>query len=82
MIYLLTKEELTIYPIPVSDQLNIKTVANLENHILSVFDSTGKRVLNQKYQTEQIDVSGLSEGLYFLQIEHKGQKRVQKFLKD
>lgn len=72
--------DLVVYPIPTTDILNIQTVTDLDNHILSVFDSTGKRVLNQRFTTEQIDVSDLSEGFYFLQIEHKGRKHVQEFI--
>ncbi len=75
-------ENLVVYPIPTQDELNIKTPTNLENHIISVFDSNGKRVFNQMYNAEPIDVSGLTEGLYFLQIEYKGKKHTQKFLKE
>jgi hypothetical protein len=78
--YFLT--DLAIFPVPTTDQLNIVSTTSLENHIISVFDSNGKRVLNKKYDTAQIDVSKLSKGMYFLQIENKGQKRVQKFIKE
>lgn len=73
---------LIIYPIPAKDVLNIQSTTSLEDHIVSVFDSTGKRLLNQRYKSEQIDVSNLAKGIYFLQIEHKGNKHVQKFLKE
>jgi len=74
--------DLIVYPIPASDVLNIQTATDLDNHILSIFDSTGKRVLNQRFTTEQIDVSNLSEGFYFLQVEYKGKKHIQKFIKE
>lgn len=74
--------DLVIYPIPTSDKLNIGTTENLENHIISVFDNNGKRVLNSRYESDIFDVSQLSKGLYFLQIEHKGKKLIQKFIKE
>ena len=73
--------DMVIYPIPATDILNIQTTTDLDKHIVSVFDSTGKRVLNQRYTSEQVDVSNLSGGIYFLQIEHQGRKHMQEFIK-
>ena len=73
---------LVVYPIPAKDVLNIQSITSLEDHILSVFDSLGKRILNQKYKSDQIDISSLAKGIYFLQIEHIGKKHIRKFLKE
>lgn len=60
---------MNIYPNPVFDKLNIDS--NIEFKELSIYDITGKEVVNLKVNTlaYQLDISNLINGLYFLKIQ-------------
>jgi hypothetical protein len=73
--------DVTIYPNPVSDILNIETSANLIGKIATVFDLNGKRVLNQKLETNTLDVNILDSGIYILRLESNGRTMKRKFIK-
>jgi hypothetical protein len=61
-----------VFPNPVADELTIRTSAG-EAHRICVFDSFGRKVLEQKLDTPshliQIPTLDWASGLYFLQIE-------------
>ncbi|MUU79180.1 FG-GAP-like repeat-containing protein [Winogradskyella endarachnes] len=73
--------DLTVYPNPVEDELNIETTADITNKVATVFDINGKRVLNLKLNTTSIDVSNLTSGVYFLRLESNGKIMKRKFIK-
>ncbi len=73
---------LSIYPNPVNKILHLNTNLELENSLISVFNIQGKRVLNSKFTSKNLDVSKLSTGVYFLRI-IKDSKQVRlKFIKE
>lgn len=74
--------DLIVYPIPAKNELNLKSSLDLSNHIISIFDINGKRVLNQAYKTNSINISKLERGTYFLRIENKGKIFNQSFIKE
>ncbi|WP_299362994.1 FG-GAP-like repeat-containing protein [Winogradskyella sp.] len=76
-----TLTNLYVYPNPVNDVLIIKTSTDLTEKIATVFDITGKRVYNQELSNNEIDVSGLQGGVYFLKIESNGKSIRRKFVK-
>ncbi|WP_407556424.1 FG-GAP-like repeat-containing protein [Winogradskyella sp. 4-2091] len=76
-----TLTDLTIYPNPVEDELNIETTADITNKIATVFDINGKRVLNLKLNSNLVDVSNLTSGVYFLRLESNGKIMKRKFIK-
>ncbi|MGJ8548319.1 FG-GAP-like repeat-containing protein [Winogradskyella wichelsiae] len=76
-----TLVDVSIYPNPVEDQLNIKTSAEVINKIATVFDINGKRVLSSKLTSNAIDVSTLTNGVYFLRLESEGKTMKRKFFK-
>ncbi len=76
-----TLEDVSIYPNPVEDELNIKTSADINNKIATVFDINGKRVLNMKLKSTTMDVSSLTSGVYFLRLESEGRIMNRKFIK-
>ncbi len=63
-------EELVIYPNPVKNNLTIESSLDINQSVISVFDMTGKRVINYKAKGEvnSVDVAGLSAGQYILRI--------------
>ena len=74
-------DNLITYPNPTRDVINLNTSMITENAIYTVFDITGKRVLNAKLDSETIDVSNLNAGNYILRIFADGKQKTQKFIK-
>lgn len=77
-----TLNDVIIYPNPVDNILIIKTSAILTEKIATVFDITGKKVYNQMLMTNNLDVSSLQSGVYFLRIESEGKSIKRKFIKN
>jgi hypothetical protein len=73
--------DLILYPNPTKRMLNLKTTFSFENAVYSVFDMTGRRVLNDKFNSNDIDVSALSTGNYILRVIDNGVIKTQKFIK-
>lgn len=73
--------DLSIYPNPVKDVLTITTSAQITDYIATVFDINGKRILNSKLTSNQLDVSSLQGGVYFLRLESDGKSIKRKFIK-
>jgi hypothetical protein len=69
-----------VYPNPVSHTLQIQSVIPA-NHFI-VFSSQGSTVLEGKPEDNTINVSQLSDGLYFILLRFEdGQETMQKILK-
>ena len=75
-------EDLILHPNPAKKFLNINTKYNLENLVYSIFDLSGKRIMNSKFTSKTIDVSTLSTGAYFLRIMDNNLTQTQKFIKE
>ena len=73
--------DLTIYPNPVANKLTLATKQDLTNSLISVFDIKGKRVLNSRYKNNEINVTTLNTGTYFLRIIKDGKVAKLKFIK-
>jgi len=70
---------LKIYPNPVKNILNIKSQNSIEN--VSVFSLDGKMVLSKIDNFNQIDISRLNQGMYFLKIKSNNKLHHFKFIK-
>ncbi|MGB4849700.1 MAG: T9SS type A sorting domain-containing protein [Saprospiraceae bacterium] len=73
----------TISPNPVVNYLQVRTT-ELNSFSFNMYDTTGKKVLHQTSDSEQlvIDCSGLAPGIYFYEINVDGGKaRVGKIIK-
>ncbi len=74
--------DLKIYPNPTIDNtLYFEYSGSLDNAIYSVFDINGRRVLNAKLESSEINVSGLSSGSYILRLASGNNIASQKFIK-
>ena len=78
------KNKIKLYPNPVSDNLTIENpfIGNLQ---LIVISQLGQQVLKQNQNTSitSLDVSTLSKGLYFLNINaENGETQTIKFIKN
>ena len=75
-------EEINIYPNPTTDLINF-SLSGLESTEVAVVDVTGKVVLSTAISSENnIDVSNLKSGVYFVQIEVDGRQASYKFIKN
>ncbi|MEZ4816778.1 MAG: T9SS type A sorting domain-containing protein [Flavobacteriaceae bacterium] len=69
------------YPNPTSGTLNLKSTAEFTNPIYSIFDMNGKRVMNERLNSNAIDVSYLAEGNYILRVFDNKLVKTQRFIK-
>jgi hypothetical protein len=69
-----------VYPIPANNYLTIEQSSNVNTQI-SLINILGEVVLNKQINyTENIDLSGLSKGIYFLSLENSNGKAIQKII--
>ncbi|HEY0046935.1 MAG TPA: T9SS type A sorting domain-containing protein [Flavobacterium sp.] len=73
----------SFYPNPVSDELHIRSSAGFSSY--KIYDITGKMIGHNNLSTfatdYTIDVNGLVQGLYFLEISSESFSKTQKFIK-
>jgi hypothetical protein len=64
------KNNISLFPNPTANQINVKAGANLLGSTFSVFDNTGRIVLSGQINSENtvIELGGLSLGIYFLKL--------------
>nr|WP_297309092.1 choice-of-anchor J domain-containing protein [uncultured Flavobacterium sp.] len=74
------KENFTLYPNPVSNELNINAENGLELIEVSIFDLTGRKV--KSFQNEKtLNVSDLASGTYIINIKTNEGTGTSKFIK-
>ena len=75
---------IAVYPNPVKDQLIIELPNNNTNVQVNIFDLTGRKVIGQEIQTNEvqtsIDFSKLENGIYMLQINGNNWQKVEKIV--
>ena len=81
--YLLDPASITLYPNPVVYDLNLKIgdFSDLEGTI-QIFSQTGQQVFEKTLSAEdkhlRIDVNGFKNGMYFLIIDAKNKKPIER----
>ncbi|WP_026452619.1 T9SS type A sorting domain-containing protein [Aequorivita capsosiphonis] len=73
-----SKADFQIYPNPTSDYLNIRTQSN--DFTFRIYNALGQKTNTTKVENE-IDVSNLSNGIYFIRIESETGSTTKKFIK-
>lgn len=69
------------FPNPTNSTFNIKGIA-VEDAEINIFNVTGKLVfMNKKLVNNQIDISSLSKGMYFVEIKTNNQSILKKLIK-
>ena len=76
------KKAMAIFPNPVHTELNIQLPAQQTLDRVAITDVTGKIVLKQDQNLNQINVSHLANGLYFIEVHSGMEKFVTKFIKN
>jgi len=75
---------INIFPNPASERVNINLPAQVNNGIITLISSTGKPVLQRTINepTLELDLKGLSQGVYFLKFSGSEFAFTQKILKE
>ena len=79
-----SKTELIIYPNPAADNLSVDFGSQVEKASISIFDLQGRHMINKSAantQIENLDVSSLSSGIYFIKITQGDNNFNSKFVK-
>jgi len=71
-------ENISVYPNPTTDYINIKTSAKIKN--VEVYEISGKRI-NIKLEGNKVDVKDLGSGTYLLNVETEGRNYTKQFIK-
>ncbi len=75
--------QLNVYPNPTHQYLNVEGLQNdTKDASLQIVDVQGKQVNNVKLNSNRVDVSQLSNGIYFATITINNQSQTLKFVKD
>ena len=72
--------QVSIFPNPASDVLNIKTPATVEVNSVAIYDVLGKRS-NVSLANGQINVANLAKGVYILSLETSAGTLTEKIVK-
>jgi alpha-tubulin suppressor-like RCC1 family protein len=75
------ESNITIYPNPVTNTLNIQNSNNNIIEKIKIIDLSGKTVLEYKPISNQINIEKLQSGLYVIQITSEGKLSIQKLIK-
>ncbi len=67
-----------VYPNPANNEIHITTKVPINS--LALYDVYGKLVLKKEKDTDRLDVSGFSLGVYFLEIYSNNEKVVKKVI--
>ena len=74
---------LSIYPNPATDELFIRSMDGMlsDKTTYSIMDMLGRTIAGTTLYANSIDISGLKEGIYFIQIKEGSEITTQKFIK-
>ncbi|RZJ34902.1 MAG: T9SS type A sorting domain-containing protein [Flavobacterium sp.] len=74
----------TLYPNPATSQIRIASANAIDSY--KIYESTGKLVANASFPNAitdcNIDLSGLSSGFYFIEIQSGSSREIKKFVKN
>lgn len=71
----------TVYPNPASSFITIKTNIAINRNLCLIVDVSGKKTACSFINSNTVDVSKLSPGIYFLNITNEGKTEALKFIK-
>jgi uncharacterized protein (TIGR02145 family) len=77
----LNSESVILYPNPATEKLYFKN-SNYANTIIMIFDMQGKQVLSEQIDSNPIDISNLSKGIYVVKLVGSGNVLITKFIKE
>ena len=78
----IAKATISVFPNPAKDFLTIQNASNNKIDKVIVTDISGKTILQQNHNTNQVDVQNLAKGMYILQAFSGKEKFTSKFIKE
>ena len=75
------KLKIAVFPNPVAETLFI-TSEGITIEKIKIYSISGSQIIEASLNLNSIDVSNLSEGLYFIEVSSSEGRSVQKFIKD
>ncbi len=73
--------DLEVFPNPSVGPVTVTVGGDLEEAMLQVIDLSGKQILSQRAQAQnQLDLSGLSSGMYLIQVIHPRESLVKRVM--
>ena len=76
-----SKNSFSLYPNPTKDLLNISS-DGISIERISIYSFSGQLLLTKNEETNLVNVSGLSSGIYFLEITTENGNAIKKFVKN
>ena len=70
-----------LYPNPATDRIFLQSDNTTETLSVRITDLSGKTVLMSEFFVSEIDISALTTGFYFIEIQNNKQKQLLKFVK-
>jgi hypothetical protein len=67
----ISKNKFSIYPNPSSYFINLKSLENNDEYMISIFDIFGREIINYLKNPKLIDISSFDKGQYIMKIETK-----------
>jgi len=77
----LLENALSIYPNPVNDMIYIEKISNIDIQNIQLYDMQGSLVKESRMVDDQLDMSHISSGMYFLKISTNDGVATQKIIK-
>lgn len=72
----------SVYPNPTAREINLEINGNKADVLVEIYNVGGQKIMQTKIGSQgKIDVSKLSSGIYFIQIDLNGSIKTQKFIK-
>jgi hypothetical protein len=75
-------ESIHIYPIPTSNSLKFNNINNVEIVSISILDFSGRKIKEFRPNSEVLDISSLTSGIYFLKMNTEKGEILMKFIKN
>ncbi|MFY8161999.1 MAG: T9SS type A sorting domain-containing protein [Candidatus Kapaibacteriota bacterium] len=76
------KENISIYPNPAREELNINTTSDITISEIEITDVNGRLILIQKNNLDIINIDNLKQGIYFIKIKTESIEHIEKFIKN
>lgn len=81
-IFSLNQNTFSVYPNPASAKIYLNSTGEIKNAQIVIYDLQGGKCFEQNYFSDEVDVSSLPIGMYFLNVISNKEKWEQKFMKE
>ena len=72
---------ISLYPNPTNGELYIASKESLDGSTITIYDISGRLIKSDKLSSNTVNVSSLSSGVYFLNLDVQGQRVKLQFIK-